>query len=284
MSDAIEILVDLPDDIKFSAGVLSTLVTLYLAAEKRPYAAQLLKQAVCGMKEGKMTNKSTDMSIIWRKTAEFHLKGDEPAVASQSLEELLKVDPSNVQTLAQLVLAYAKYDLKKALGASKQLPKFSEQSKIDVDVLESSSFVSAKYGKKTPKPGDPITPKIPSGNNRMLNLKYHQTCSLISLYYFRPVIASTYSCLFNLQKVQLTWKKQQKRSVSASTRKDCPKHMILMLILIQKDGFREESELVTEELGKSAGRAKSSQAHREHRQVNKKLLTILKRKPPRKEQ
>ena len=57
-----------------------------------------------------------------------------------------------------------------------------------------------------------------------------------------------------------------------------------MLILIQKGGFREESELVTEELGKSAGRAKSSQAHREHRQVNKKLLTILKRKPPRKEQ
>ena len=60
--------------------------------------------------------------------------------------------------------------------------------------------------------------------------------------------------------------------------------MILMLILTQKDGFREESELVTEELGKSAGRAKSSLALREHRQVNKRLLTILKRKPPRKEQ
>merc|ERR1712218_498248 len=98
-------------------------------------------------------------SMIWRKTAEFHLKGDEPSVASQSLEELLKVDPNNVQTLAQLVLAYAKYDLKKALEVSKKLPKFSEQSKIDVDVLESSSFVSAKYGKKTPKPGDPVTPK-----------------------------------------------------------------------------------------------------------------------------
>merc|ERR1712223_1923327 len=36
---------------------------------------------------------------------------------------------------------------------------FTEQSKIDVDSLESSSFVSAKYGKKTPKPGDPVTPK-----------------------------------------------------------------------------------------------------------------------------
>merc|ERR1712018_964580 len=101
-------------------------------------------------------------SMIWRKTAEFHLKGDEPSVASQSLEELLKVDPNNVQTKAQLVLAYAKYDLKKALEASKKLPKFTEQSKIDVDSLESSSFVSAKYGKKTPKPGDPTTPKKPA--------------------------------------------------------------------------------------------------------------------------
>jgi signal recognition particle subunit SRP72 len=162
VNDAIKFMEDnLPMDIKFSAGVLSALVTLCLAVEKRPKAAQLLKEAVLNMK-GNSKNRSTDMSTIWRKTAEFHLKGDEPSVASQSLEELLKVDPTNVQTLAQLVLAYAKYDLKKALAASKKLPKFNEQSKIDVDVLESSSFVSAKYGKKTPKPGDPVTPKQPS--------------------------------------------------------------------------------------------------------------------------
>jgi len=163
VNDAIIILEEnLNVDVKSSAGVLSALVTLCLAVDKRPKAAQLLKDAVVSMKKGNLKNQSTDMSMIWRKTAEFHLKGDEPSVASQSLEELLKVDPTNVQTLAQLVLAYAKYDLKKALAASKKLPKFSEQSKIDVDVLESSSFVSAKYGKKTPRPGDPITPKVSS--------------------------------------------------------------------------------------------------------------------------
>ena len=148
---------------RLAAGVLSALVTMCLAVEKRPKAAQLLKEAVVSMKKGGSKARSTDMSMIWRKTAEFHLKGDEPSVASQSLEELLKVDPNNVQTLAQLVLAYAKYDLKKALEVSKKLPKFTEQSKIDVDVLESSSFVSAKYGKKTPKPGDPVTPKKVAG-------------------------------------------------------------------------------------------------------------------------
>ena len=171
VGDAITVLEDnIPMDIRFGAGILSTLVTLCLAVENRPKAAQLLKEAVHNMKKDTLSTKNrTDKSTIWRKTAEFHLKGDEPSVASQSLEELLKVDSNNVQTLAQLVLAYAKYDLKKALEVSKKLPKFSEQSKIDVDVLETSSFVSAKYGKKTPKPGDPVTPKLPSGRLLSLN-------------------------------------------------------------------------------------------------------------------
>ena len=69
------------------------------------------------------------MSIVWRKTAEFHLKGNDPSVAAQSLEELLKTDPGDKQTLAQLVLAYAKFDLKKALEASKKLPDFSQGKK-----------------------------------------------------------------------------------------------------------------------------------------------------------
>merc|ERR1712228_439942 len=53
---------------------------------------------------------------------EFHLKGDEPSVAAKSLEELLKSDPKDKTTLAQLVLAYAKFDLGKAMEMSKRLP------------------------------------------------------------------------------------------------------------------------------------------------------------------
>ena len=162
VAEAIKVLEsNLPDGVRYSAGVLSAIVSLYLAIEDRPKATNMLKEAVISMKKGNI--KSKDMSIVWRKTAEFHLKGDEPSVASQSLEELLKVDPKNVQTLAQLVLAYAKYDLNKAMEVSKKLPKFNEQSNVDVDVLEASSFVSAKYGKKTPKAGDHVTPKGSSG-------------------------------------------------------------------------------------------------------------------------
>ena len=68
-------------------------------------------------------------AVVWRKTAEFHLKDSdsEPSVAAQALEELLKMEPNNLATQAQLVLAYAKFDLAKALAVSKKLPKFSYQ-------------------------------------------------------------------------------------------------------------------------------------------------------------
>ena len=82
------------------------------------------------------------MKIVWRKTAEFHLKGDEPSVAAKSLEELLKSNPNDKTTLAQLVLAYAKFDLKKAMEMSKKLPDFAANKAIDVDNLEASATLS----------------------------------------------------------------------------------------------------------------------------------------------
>ncbi len=85
------------------------------------------------------------MAVVWRKTAEFHLNSGnfnskqfsrkkikklfscfwilkyslkilflwsgDAKVAAQSLEEMLRVSP-DLRTLAQLVLAYAKFDLK----------------------------------------------------------------------------------------------------------------------------------------------------------------------------
>ena len=89
----------------------------------------------------------SDMKLVWRKAAEFHLKGDEPSVAAKSLEELLKSDPKDNTTLAQLVLAYAKFDLGKAMEMSKRLPDFAGKV-VDVDSLETAATLS-KYGKKT---------------------------------------------------------------------------------------------------------------------------------------
>ncbi len=62
--------------------------------------------------------------------------GDDPKIAVQCLEQLLVNNERDKQLLAQLVLAYARFDLKKALDASKKLPNFV-QTTVDIDALES---------------------------------------------------------------------------------------------------------------------------------------------------
>jgi hypothetical protein len=48
-----------------------------------------------------------DLGTLWRQAADFHLRGGEPDVAAKSLEELLRINPGDRKTLAQLVVAYA---------------------------------------------------------------------------------------------------------------------------------------------------------------------------------
>jgi len=156
VTDALTTLEKLPDNVKHRTGLLSSMVALYCANNERPKAAKLLKEAVTSAT--KLKTNAEDMKLVWRKTAEFHLKGDEPSVAAKSLEELLKSNPKDKTTLAQLVLAYAKFDLAKAMEMSKRLPDFAAKA-VDVDSLETSATLS-KYGKKTvglssPKPQTP---------------------------------------------------------------------------------------------------------------------------------
>ncbi len=152
---AIATLEALPASTKHRTGLLSTLVALYLAADQRGEAGKLLKDAVGSSQKNKA---SADMALVWRKTAEFHLKGDEPSVAAKSLEELLKMNPKDKTTLAQLVLAYSKFNLKKAMETSKKLPDFASKA-VDVDALEASASLS-RYGKRTGPGGmKPASPK-----------------------------------------------------------------------------------------------------------------------------
>jgi len=88
------------------------------------------------------TGSQSDLSMLWRQAADFHLRGGEPQTAARSLEELLKINPSDMKTLAQLVIAYAQFDPKKAQELSKKLPPVGELAQgTDVDALETSSWV-----------------------------------------------------------------------------------------------------------------------------------------------
>lgn len=161
-------------DMLYRVGVLSTLVTLYLAKDNRQAAAELLKSAVeWNKKSGSAKSGVASMATVWRKTAEFHLKSGEARVAAESLEELQKLEPG-LSTLAQLVLAYARFDLTKALAVSKKLPAFTSGS-VDVDTLESGSWaMGAKQFKKTPRPGGEKTPKTGTDDTMLVNKKKKQ--------------------------------------------------------------------------------------------------------------
>jgi len=167
---AVSCLMSLPPDWKYRVGVLSALVSLHLALDDRGGAADLLKSAVEWNKGSGSSTSKGGMATVWRKTAEFHLKSGEARVAAESLEELQKLEPS-LTTLAQLVTAYAKFDLGKALEVSKLLPPFSAED-VDVDGLESGSWaMGAKQFKKTPKPGGEKTPKAGTDDNLLVAKK-----------------------------------------------------------------------------------------------------------------
>eukprot|EP00092_Neocalanus_flemingeri_P002840 GFUD01003038.1.p1 GENE.GFUD01003038.1~~GFUD01003038.1.p1 ORF type:complete len:670 (+),score=255.64 GFUD01003038.1:44-2053(+) len=172
LAEATDTLSQLTPDWKYRVGVLSTLVCLHLAMDDRQAAAELLKAAVEWNKKSGSA-KSSGMAIVWRKTAEFHLKSGEAQVAAESLEELQKLEPG-LSTLAQLVLAYARFDLTKALAVSKKLPPFSAGS-VEVDSLESGSWaMGAKQFKKTPRPGGEKTPKTGTDDAMLVNKKKKQ--------------------------------------------------------------------------------------------------------------
>nr|CAD7256526.1 unnamed protein product [Timema shepardi] len=152
----------------FKPGIVSALVTLYLADGNLDAASKVLKDAVDWYRKNKVS--TGDLSTMWRQAADFHLRSGEPAVAAKSLEELLRINPGDKKTLAQLVLAYAQIDPAKAQVLSKQLPPLDLSQTIDVEALELSNWMmKSKVAKKAAakiepspgsKPGD-IT-KMPS--------------------------------------------------------------------------------------------------------------------------
>lgn len=88
---------------------------------------------------------------MWRQAAEFHLRGGATDTAASSLEELLKLKPNDMKVIAQLVIAYAQINPKKALEVSKKLPALETLTTTsEIDALEAANWVmSTKAAKKS---------------------------------------------------------------------------------------------------------------------------------------
>uniref|UniRef100_A0A1B6EE26 Signal recognition particle subunit SRP72 n=2 Tax=Clastoptera arizonana TaxID=38151 RepID=A0A1B6EE26_9HEMI len=147
----------------YKPGIVSALVTLYLAQGNRESASKILQQAVDWYRKNKVS--TGDLSALWRQAVDFHLRSGQPAIAAKSLEELLKVNPGDKKTLAQLIIAYAQFDPKKAQMLSKQLPSQNDLTPTaDVDALETSNWMmGTKVIKKATNKVEP-SPGTPGGN------------------------------------------------------------------------------------------------------------------------
>lgn len=145
---------------KYLPGVVSAIVSLLLGTDNKAAASQVLKDSVDWYKKNKISG--GDLTDMWRQAANFHLRGGEAETAASSLEELLKINPKDEKTLAQLVIAYAKYDPVKAQQASKKLPALdSITNTAEIDALEATNWVmNTKAAKKTATKVDqsPSTP------------------------------------------------------------------------------------------------------------------------------
>ncbi|XP_039494897.1 signal recognition particle subunit SRP72 [Drosophila santomea] len=162
--DAIETLLSLGEAM-YKPGVVSALVSLYLGTDNKTAASALLKSAVDWYKKNKVS--SGDLSDMWRQAAEFHLRGGASETAASSLEELLKLNPNDTKVLAQLVIAYAQFQPKRALELSRKLPKLETLTTAsEIDALEAANWVmSVKAAKKSanakiePSPSTPLEKK-----------------------------------------------------------------------------------------------------------------------------
>ncbi|KAJ1525695.1 hypothetical protein ONE63_008906 [Megalurothrips usitatus] len=135
-------------DSTFKPGIVSALVTLYLADNNREGASKVLRDAVDWYERSKDKG---DLRLLWRQAADLHMRSGEPNIAAQSLEELLRLNPDSKKTLAQLVIAYAQFDPAKATALSKKLPNLDVQGQ-DVDALETSNWImGTKVIKKATK-------------------------------------------------------------------------------------------------------------------------------------
>ncbi|XP_022210780.1 signal recognition particle subunit SRP72 [Drosophila obscura] len=168
--DAIETLLSL-GEAKYKPGIVSALVSLYLGTDNKPAASALLKSAVDWYKKNNVS--SGDLSDMWRQAAEFHLRGGASETAASSLEELLKLNPNDMKVLAQLVIAYAQFNPKRALEISRKLPTLETLTTAsEIDALEAANWVmSAKAAKKSANSKIEPSPTTPGDKKKSHNRK-----------------------------------------------------------------------------------------------------------------
>ncbi|XP_047128704.1 signal recognition particle subunit SRP72 isoform X1 [Hydra vulgaris] len=150
--EALNVLQELKE-IKFSPAVVSLCVGLYCSIGNRKKAIEYLDEAVKFGKQNQNILKKVHLLAFMRENSNLKLADGDIKSAVEILEDLRKEDPGEVSTLAKIVAAYSKIDLKRAKQYSVDLPDLPQRKDISVDTLEMTDQIgSFRFSKKTVKP------------------------------------------------------------------------------------------------------------------------------------
>jgi len=151
LDEAIMMLESVSNEIRYSPALISLLVSLVKHIGDREKAGDLIDKAVEFADQNRAVVKRTHLLTLLKESASAKMASGDIAKAIETLERLRKEDPTDVKTLAKIVAAYSKTDLKKAYEYSTDLPEFSiDNKKVDLDSLEMVDMIgSFRFSKKT---------------------------------------------------------------------------------------------------------------------------------------
>ncbi|XP_020610040.1 signal recognition particle subunit SRP72-like [Orbicella faveolata] len=138
-------------DLAYKPGVVSALVTLYSHLGDVNTAVEVLDDAVEHAQKNKELMRQSEVLSLMRENVAYKLQHGKAKEAVDMLEKLHKEDPRDVKTLAQLIKAYSRLNLKKAEHYSEKLAPLdttSQSTPVAVDELEMSlSTMGSRYGR-----------------------------------------------------------------------------------------------------------------------------------------
>jgi len=153
--EAIVVLKSLGKD-SFCLGVLSALITLYQSVGKTKEACETLNQAIEHYKN--LGNEERTVNLLWRQSVQLMMADGNHEGAAKSLEKLRELSPKDPAILAQLIIAYSKFDVQKAEKLSHLLPPIQKPTDLDIEALESPNWQThVKLMKKSVKDSTPPT-------------------------------------------------------------------------------------------------------------------------------
>merc|ERR1711962_1030743 len=150
---ALDILTGLKD-IKYTPAVVSLVISLYNILKKEGRATAYLDEAIKHGQDNPEDVKKDHVVTFMKESSNLKLANGDVESAVKMLEVLRGEVPSDVTTIAKIVSAYSKIDVKKAQSYSSHLPPLSGEgaSDIDVDALEMTNMIgSFRFSKKVVK-------------------------------------------------------------------------------------------------------------------------------------